>query len=259
MDYKVSDSINMKELIKRLLLEAIKHLPYDDKPEMKQHSYSSLSNPNRKSNLNTIKFRLAKAAQTVQDFRDKNPNDHYFSSAISGDGFYQVEFKHDGQIRTKHIKASGDMEQHSGPFQPTDVGTCRDYQNIAKYCFVKAGRHRSSVGASPAEDAANKALILFRTEILDFYSENSYVDDKAADISKEKMTDKQALHKQKKDLETKIGRRLSDSEWNHYQETGVEPKTKATLTLDPQKAAELQKRQDAIQDKIANLKARRKI
>jgi len=249
----------MKNLIKKLLAEAIKQLPYDDKPEMKQHSYSSLSNPNRKLDINTIKFRIAKAAQTVQSFRDEHPNDHYFNSAISGDGFYQVEFRHDGQIRAKHIKASGDMEQQSGPFQPTDVGTCRDYQNIAKYCFVKAGRNRGAVGASPADDAANKALILFRTEILDFYAEGSYVDDTAAQVSKEKMSDKQAQHKEKKDLERKMGRRLSDSEWNNYLETGQEPKTKSTLSIDPQRAADMQKRQDAIQAKIAALKAKRKI
>lgn len=249
----------MKNLIKKLLAEAIKQLPYDEKPEMKQHSFSSLSDPNRTANIDTIKFRIAKAAQKVQVFRDTHPNDHYFNDAISGDGFYQVEFRHDGQIRTKHIKASGDMEQYNGPFKPTDVGTCKDFQNVAKYCFVKAGRHRGAVGASPAEDAANKALVLFRNEILDFYSEGSYVDDAAAQISKEKMSGKQAMHKEKKDLERKMGRRLSDSEWNNYLETGQEPKSKPTLGIDPDKAAELQKRQDAIQAKIAGIKNRKKI
>jgi len=249
----------MVEFIRQRLLEAIKHLPYDDRPEMKQHSYSSLSNPNRTKDLNYIKFRIAKAGQAAQNFRDANPNDLYFNSPISGDGFYQVEIRHDGQIRTKHIKAAGDMEQRSGKFQPTDVGTCRDFQNVAKYCFVKAGRNRGAVGASPAEDAANKALILFRTEILDFFAEGGYDDDKGAAISKEKMSDKQALHKEKKDLEAKVGRRLSDSEWNHYLDTGTEPKTKSTISMDPQKAAELQKRHDALKAKIDALKSKRKI
>lgn len=245
----------MKEFIKQLLREAIKHLPYDDKAEMKQHSYSSLSNPSYKGDLDNIRFRIAKAANIAASFKARHPEDNYYIIPTIGDGFYQVEFRHDGKIQTKHIKASGDMEQRNGAFQPTDVGTCKAYQNIAKYCFVKAGYNGKAIGASPAEDAANKALIIFKDEILSFYGSDSYEDDTAAAISQEKMTDKQALHKKKKDLETKIGRRLTDTEWQKFLDTGEEPKKKQTsISLD--KAADVEQRQAALQAKIAAMKAR---
>lgn len=68
---------------------------------------------------------------------------------------------------------------------------------------------------------------------------------------------KMELHKVKKDLETKLNRRLLDSEWNMYLETGQIPKTKQTLTLDPQRAAEIQQRQALIQAKIDMIKKRK--
>lgn len=245
----------MKELIKKLLHEAIKHLPYDERPELKAASYSSLSDPSYKADIDAIKYRIAKASQIAGSFRQRHPEDNYYVIPTQGDGFYQVEFRHDGKIQTKHVRASGDMEQRGGAFQPSDVGTCKSFQNIAKYCFVKAGYNGTAIGASPAEDAANKALIIFKDEILDFYKSGSYIDDKAAEISKEKMTDKQALHKQKKDLEMKIGRRLSDTEWQRFLDTGVEPvKKSSTIELNPEKAAEIEKRQAELQAKYAKLK-----
>jgi hypothetical protein len=248
----------MKELILKLLREGIKHLPYDDSAELKAASYSSLSNPSYKADINAITHRIAKAAQIAGSFRQRHPEDNYYVIPTLGDGYYQVEFRHDGKIQTKHIKASGDMEQRNGAFQPSDVGTCKAYQNIAKYCFVKAGYNGKAIGASPAEDAANKALIIFKDEILDFYKSGSYVDDKASQISKEKMTDKQALHKQKKDLEMKIGRRLSDTEWETYLETGVEPQKKqSSISIDPDKAAEIERRQAELRAKYDKLKSRK--
>ncbi len=129
----------MKEFIKQKLLEAIKQLPYDDSAEMKAHDFPSLSNSSHKLDLNNIKFRITKAANIANQYKSKNPTDNYFMLPTEGQGFYQVEFRHDGQIKTKHIKASGDMEQRNGSFQPSDVGTCKNFQNVAKYCFVKAG------------------------------------------------------------------------------------------------------------------------
>ena len=177
----------MKNFIRQKLQEAIRELPYDPRPEMKASWYSSLDNPSYKTNINKIKFRIAKAASVINQFKTSNPEDNYFINPSDGDGFYQVEIKHDGQIKTKHIRTSGDMEQRNGAFQPSDVGTCKSFQNIARYCFVKAGKNNSSVGASPAEDAANKVLVIFRNEILDFFGSGSYVDDTAADHAKEKM------------------------------------------------------------------------
>jgi len=239
----------MKNLIKQRLQEYFQHkeIPYDPKPEMQAASgYSSLSKPSYKVDLNKIRFRMTKAAEMATQFKQTNPDDNYFMLPTEGDGFYQVEFRHDGQIKTKHVRASSDMEQRNGAFQPSDVGTCKTFQNIARFCFVKAGKNGESVGASPAEDAANKALIIFKNEILDFLS-SGQDDGKGAEISKEKMNDKQAKHKVKKDLETDLGRRVSDSEWIHYLQTGQKPNTKSGIQMDPEEIQQIEKRQkDAI-------------
>lgn len=246
----------MKDFIRKKLHEAIKELPYDPRAEMKAHSFSSLSDPNRRDAIKTLKYRIAKAADTAAKYRSMNPDDMYFSSAEDGDGFYQVEFRHDGNIRTKHIRPSGDIPQSGGKFQPSDVGFCKAFQNIAKYCFVRAGKNGTSVGTSPADDAANKALLIFRDELLDFVGDSGYDDERAAQISKEKMTDKEARHKVKKDIEAKLGRRLTDSEWETFLATGEEPKPKAVITADPEALSDFEKRQQAARDKIAAYKAR---
>jgi len=245
--------------IKRLLREALeKRLPDTTfSQELKQHQYPSLSNPSRTADINQLYYRINKAAQQANAFMSTNPDDNYFNSPEDGTGFYQVELRHDGQIKTKHIKASPDMQQMDGAFRPSDVGTCKTYQNIARYCFVKAGKNGTSVGASPAEDAANKALIIFRNELIDFLDGSSYDDGKGAEISREKMSHKQALKKQKKDLETKIGRRISDSEWMDFLESGQEPKPKPSITTNPDANAEFEKRQAmAIARRNAALKNR---
>lgn len=239
----------MKNFIKQKLYEElIKRLP--DTTFSQELKYASSPSINgKKADLNKIRFRLAKAAQMANQFITTNPDNNYFQLANDGDGFYQVEFRHDGQIKTKQIKSSSDMEQNNGRFQPTDVGTCRDFQNIARYCFVKAGKNGGSIGISPAEDAANKALIIFKDEIFSFLGDTTMSSDKAAQISKEKMSDKQAKHKEKKDLETQLGRRLSDTEWFSYLKTGDVP-TKNTLSADKDSLDDFERKQ-------AEMKARR--
>ena len=70
------------------------------------------------------------------------------------------------------------------------------------------------------------------------------------------MSDKQAAHKTKKDLETKLGRRISDSEWSEYLNKGIQPKSKSGISMDPEKAAEIEKRQEMLRAKI-NARLRR--
>lgn len=71
------------------------------------------------------------------------------------------------------------------------------------------------------------------------------------------MDPKMALHKKKKDLETKIGRRLPDSEWEAFLASGHIPKKKNPINIDPERHAEIQARQTALQAKYANLRGNR--
>lgn len=255
--FKVKSFDNLMSVMETL--DEVKYLPYDPKPELKDAgTYPSLSKPSTRADLKQIKYRIAKALVKANQYKTTNPQDNYFVLPQEGDGFYQVEFRHDGNIRTKQIRPSGDMEQKGGKFQPSDIGTCKTFQNIARYCFVKAGKNGEAVGASPAEDAANKALIIYQNEILDFYKSGSYEDENTPQYADSKMDDKTKQHKIKKDLEMKLKRRLTDTEWNTYLQTGEEPKPKSTsISMSPQEKEKFLQKQAATQAKIDAIKTRR--
>lgn len=259
----VLDSFKVKAFDKLMsvveALNEVKYLPYDDKAEMKAASaYPSLSKSSSRADIKQVRYRIAKAINAANQYKSANPNDNYFVIPQEGDGFYQVEFRHDGNIRTKLVRPSGDMDQMGGKFQPSDVGTCKTYQNIARYCFVKAGKNGRAVGASPAEDAANKALIIYQNEIMDFYKSGDYGDENTPQYADSKMDDKIKQRKLKKDLETKLRRRVTDAEWQEYLATGQEPKPKSGLTMSPQEKEEFYKQQAEKQARIDALKAKMK-
>lgn len=235
-------------------INEVKELPYDDRPEMKSSSYTSLSKS--QPDLLRLRHKMAKAATVVQNYRKETGDDTYFSDPTIGDGFYQVEIRHDGQVRTKHVRPSGDMSQLGGSFKPSDLGTCKAYQNIARYCFVKAGKNGTSVGVSPAEDAANKAMVIFQQEIKSFMGDDSYVDPSNQQYSASKMDDRTQTRKQKKDLEMKLNRSISDREFQRYLETGQEPKPRETLSMSPEAKAKWQADQEEKQKRIELLKAK---
>jgi hypothetical protein len=108
---------------------------------------------------------------------------------------------------------------------------------------------------SPASDAAIKTYLIYGDVILDFVKSNmkdkvGYVDGKGAEVSAQAMANNPTLQKKKikKDLEMELGRRVTDSELEDFMATGQKPQPKQrTITLDPEKAAEFEKRQaDAV-------------
>ncbi len=104
---------------------------------------------------------------------------------------------------------------------------------------------------SPASDASIKTYLIYGDVILDFVKSNmkdkvGYVDGKGAEVSAQAMANNPSLQKKKikKDLEMELGRRVTDSELEDFMATGQKPQPKQrTITLDPNKAAEFEKRQ----------------
>lgn len=229
----VSENLELSEIIKKHLNEAVNRLSYDEKPEINVSSYPSLSNPSRITGVNAIKQRIDKAKKISDFFKDeKNTNEklknfdtNYFEIPNEGDGYFQVEFRHDGKIISKYTNGSN-----------TDIGTCKSFQNVAKYCFVKAGYNNSAFGKSSADDAANKALIIFKDEILTFYGDDTYIDDKASNIAKEKTSDewKYKFDKFEKEKQMKAN--------------------KSEIKADQAKIDDFEKRQAELRAKYAKLK-----
>jgi hypothetical protein len=118
---------------------------------------------------------------------------------------------------------------------------------------------------SPASDAAIKTYLIYGDIILDFVKNNmkdriGYVDGKGAEISAQGMANNPALQKKKikKDLEMELGRRVTDSELEDFIATGNKPQPKQrTITMDPDKAAEFEKRQADALARIEKMKQRR--
>jgi hypothetical protein len=213
----------MKDLIRQRLHEALKptrFIPYDDKAELKQHSYSSLSKGITPSQLKNVKYKIIQAAKIVADYR-REYNDEYMTLPTEGNGFYQLEIKHDGRLIIKQTKASGTMDQQQGPM--TDVGTCKTSQNIARYCMVKAGKSNlpnNAYGASAGDDAANKALVIFKNEIMDFLDPSDYTSDpeKAAELAAKNMSEPEARLAKRNEIETSLRKKMLPSQIKQFDE-----------------------------------------
>lgn len=242
----------MKNFIKKRLLESIRHLPDTTfNQELKYQSNKPLSL--KKVDINKIRYKLTMATTIANNYFNETGDNIYFNSPTDGDGYYQLEIRHDGNLRIKHIKPSPDMNQLNTKFHPTDVGSCKDFQSIARYCFVKAGKPikgKYSYGASPAEDAANKALIIFKDDILAFLSDSKLDPNKGKEMSPEL-----SKHKIKKDLESEIGHKLTDQQWNNYLQTGEKPHKKQPVSVNQKELDDFEQRQrDAMQRREKALK-----
>jgi predicted nucleotidyltransferase len=243
------------------VLDEIVKLPYDEKPEMsigssgKYQSTTPLSKTISNKAYEYLKYKIAKSHKLALVLKNNSELYNYFINPNIGVGYYKVVITNAGLVQVQHTTATGSMGSPDFHVQ-TDVGYHKSLTNEPFVCYVRAGFGPSdALGKSPADDAANKALYIFGNEILEKFGDNiGYNDGKSAEISKEKMTDKQALHKQKKDLEFKLGRRISDSEWENFKDTGMEPKSKEKISLSSDKVAEFEKRQAELRAKYANKK-----
>jgi hypothetical protein len=159
-----------------------------------------------------------------------------------GEGLYNFELRYKGNDKFQ-LRGIGNFvgkkqgknthTNNLGGYMQFSIMANNDIQvpSIIQYKKVrwpdKTGKKEYVV--NPADMAYFKLLAEFPDAVLDFINEpmgSTYIDDKAAQISKEKMSDKAALKKVKKDFEMKLGRRLKPSEWDKYLETGEEPGSK---------------------------------
>lgn len=281
----------MKNFIKQklnILLEAYKELPYNPKPEMdmgsggKYHTIGPLSD---KFNESTKKYIIDKIRSSEQLANNQDViTNEYLKNPYAGFGTYKVVISRTGKITTQLTTATGNMPNQGN----TDIGNFKTSIKEPFVMYVKAGIEKeitdangnqktivAGVKTTPADDAAIKALIYFKKDILGWMSDSSgYVDSTAADVSKEKMNDKETQHKQKKDLEKFFNRRLSDSDWyevviamnqlrindpvknwdkikQHIIDKGfTPPKEKQELSYDQEKLDAAEKRRELIKAKL---------
>ena len=295
----VTETLNeniMKELIRKRLKEAYgdkpRFIPYDDKSELRMHAHTSFSKNNSKEAIERIKAKVEskienaiekvngyintyKKTKVTVNSKDENGKkiiidvdvSTYLSNPKMGNGFFQVAIYQNGNIKSGHVSSAGNMDQPKGPI--TDTGSCYvGAEHEAFYCKVAAGitaignNETNAIGASPADDAANKALVIFEEEIMGFLTSSDYTSDpeKAAELSAQKMAPKPSATKEKKDLEKKLGGPISDAEWNNYRDNGVMPNPrpkKAPLSIEPQTPSGAERKAQRDAEQLAKRLARK--
>jgi hypothetical protein len=192
-----------------LINEADKHIPYDDRPEMRAAAKAGVSNKDvisdeklhkvmsdcsmaKKAVLaykeafqnNESSFVVSYMGQKMvgkipDNFRANPDNLHYFDIAEMGDGGFQFKLYRNGNLQGTHVKARGNMDVNPNMHSATDPGFDKNFEDRIKYFTVKAGfqgKYRDamvySVFDSPATDGSIKVRVINYPEIIDFLTKD---------------------------------------------------------------------------------------
>ncbi len=213
-------------------------------------------------NISKVSTYTAPAGQVrANDLGMRGENPHYLEFKIMAGRGIEHKDTFSPNIQPARTRQGLGSEENEGTFTmalPQGVSLENGATSIT-FGMPKAG--------SPASDAAIKTYLIYGDVILDFVKSNmkdkvGYVDGKGAEISAQGMANNPALQrkKQKKDLEMELGRRVTDSEFEEFLSTGQKPQPKQrTITMDPDKAAEFEKRQaDALARREKMMQRRQK-
>jgi len=204
----------------------------------------SPSNPVGQDPKNATQSNLARTTHKIVSLNDKYGQDSYFQNTHEGDGVYMATIHTNGNITIKTPNTKRKLEDNDIGLLSTGNGgnkhvVIRAYRGI-EHPELQKDRTGNVRSKSPAEDAAIKTYLIFAKDILEFVKQNmdgesSYTTD---DKDFKPQTDtknqyKYAKHKREKQMK------------------------RSTLTTDPDKAAEREKKQAELQAKIDKMKKRR--
>lgn len=186
---------------------------------------------------------IARTTHKIISLNNKYGDDPYFQNAHEGDGIYMATIHTNGSVSIKTPNTKNRISD-------SDIGMLSTGTGGNKHVFIKAYRgiehpefkdRKGNVRtSSPANDAAIKTYLLFGKDILDFVKqnqpgENQYTSDE-------------------KDFKSQ-----TPDKWQYkYAKFDKEKnQSKSKITMDPDKASEMELKQKELQDKIAKLKLRR--
>lgn len=189
---------------------------------------------------------LARTTHKIVSLNNQYGQDPYFQNTHEGDGIYMATIHTNGEVTIKTPNTQRKLTD-------SDIGLLSTGTGGNKHVFIKAYRgieHPELQNArtgdvrtkSPANDAAIKTYLIFAKDILEFVKQNM---EGESDYTT--------------DTDDKDFKSQTDDKWKYkYDKYEKVKNTKRdTLTMDPDKAAEMEKKQKELQDKIAKLKARR--
>jgi predicted nucleotidyltransferase len=197
----------------------------------------------------------------ANDLGMRGENPHYLEFKIMAGRGIEHKDTYSPNIQPAKTRQGLDSEENEGTFTmelPQGVSLENGATSIT-FGLPKPG--------SPASDAAIKTYLIYGDVILDFVKSNmkdkvGYVDGKGAEVSAQAMANNPMLQKKKikKDLEMELGRRVTDSELEDFMATGQKPQARQrTISMEPDKAAEFEKRQaDAVARREKMMQRRQK-
>lgn len=195
--------------------------------------------PKRATNANLIK-----TTHRIVSLNNEYGQDEYFQNPHEGDGIYMATIHTNGAVTIKTPNTQRKITD-------SDIGMLSTGTGGNKHVFIKAYRgiehpelHLNRTGhtktKSPANDAAIKTYLIFAQEIIQFVKQNMEGND---DYTSDE-----------KDFKSK-----TDDKWQYkydkYQK--AQDRSKSTITMDPDKAAEMERRQKELQAKYDKINQRR--
>lgn len=206
----------------------------------------SPSNPVGQDPKKATQSNLVRTTHKIVSLNNQYGQDPYFQNTHEGDGVYMATIHTNGEVTIKTPNTKRKLTD-------ADIGLLSTGTGGNKHVFVKAYRgidhpelQDYKTGdvrtKSPANDAAIKTYLIYAKDILEFVKQNM---DGESDYTT--------------DTDNKDFKSQTDDKWKYkYDKYKKEKEQKRdTITMDPDKAAEMEKKQRELQDKIAKLKKRR--
>lgn len=190
---------------------------------------------------------LSRITAKIVNLNNQYGQDEYFNNTHEGDGIYMATIHTNGEVTIKTPNTKRKLND-------SDIGLLWTGTRGNKHVFVRAyrgiehpelddPRTGEVKTSSPAQDAAIKTYLIFAKDILEFVKQNiAGEDDYTSDTDDKDHTEK------------------TQDKWKYKYDKYKKEKDKkrqSTITMDPDKAAEMEKRQAQLQAKYAKLKKRR--
>lgn len=206
------------------------------------------SNPVGSDKKNISDNDLIKTMHKIVYYNNQYGQDAYFQNTHEGDGIYLATIHTNGQVtiktpNTKRKLNDGDIgSMWNGPYGNRHV-LIKAYRGI-EHPSINEPRTGQVRTKSPAEDVAIKTYLSFGKEILEFVKQNMENEDAYTS------DDKNFTHK-------------TDDKWKYkydkFDKEQEKRKNKEIMSIDPEKAAEMERKQAELQAKYDKIKQRRGI
>lgn len=199
------------------------------------------SNPSgRHDDKTATESDLERVMNKIVNYNNKYGDDPYFQDVTEGDGIYFVTIHTNGELTIKTPNTPHKIDD-------SELGIMKNSNSGNRYVLIKAYRgiphpefNQTTYGkvktSSPAEDAKIKTYLVFAKEILEYIKQN--------------MEGESSYTSDDKDFKDQTSDK-NQYKYDKYEKEQQRKQNKQQISLDPEKAKELEDRQAKLQAKYA--------